>query len=491
VDAGKIAGAENGGRPGHAAKTLLAAVGLVLAYYLAARFSMHFTTSPDGVAVVWLPNAFMLFTLLRSQGRHWWMLPLTVLAEVAADVPFFRWYEAVIISTVNIAEVTAAYLMLRRLGIASTLEGLRDHLRFLLAGPMFGALFGSLLGGAVIKYMHGAAENYLTSTRIWWFSDALGLLIVTPLLLMMWRPDAVRSFLRLRENLWGLAIIVLALSMYGLTCLYYKDALLTPSVLLPPMLYAAYRLGPTFTSVAVAIVSLALAAMVISGIEVFGDERLNVSILHVQELIFTMSIMSLGFALLMSELRQNERQLERRVDARMRELASANEKLAVMAQTDALTGLLNRRAIFELATSDLQRCRRYSRPLAVIMIDLDFFKAVNDTYGHQAGDEVLRHVGAVLRASLRTSDRSARYGGEEFLVVAPEADEETAHDLAERLRAVFADSPTHVGSLQIPLTISLGFALLQPDDDLASLIKRADDALYEAKRKGRNRVERG
>ncbi len=477
-----------GGKSGDYLRRGLMALALLFAYYLAGRFSMSFTSSPDGIAVIWLPNAFLLFFLLYNRGRHYWMLPLTVLAEIAADLPVFHWYEATVMSAVNIAEATLAYGLLRRMGVAQ-LQRLEDHVRFLLAGPVFGALAGGILGAAVIKYLHGGTESYLSLVRIWWFGDALGLLIATPLLLNLTQPGALKAFVGRGEHLAGLAVAMLAIAAYGVLSLIYKDILLTPAVLLPPILYAANRLGSGFTTVAVALVSLALAAMVIAGVQMFGEEKLNVSILHVQELIFTMSIMSLGFAVLMAEIRQHKRQLEQRVVERTRELAEANERLAVMAQTDVLTGLLNRRAIFESAAQDLDRCLRYGRPLAIIMMDIDLFKSVNDRYGHQAGDAVLHHIGRTLLESLRASDKPGRYGGEEFIVVAPETDEEMARELAERLREIFAAEAIEAEGHRIPITVSIGFSLMRQGDDLSQVVRRADEALYQAKRNGRNRVE--
>jgi diguanylate cyclase (GGDEF)-like protein len=464
------------------------AFGLMLAYYLAARFSMAFTTSPDGVAVIWLPNAFLLVTLLLNRGRHAWMLLLTVFAEIAADIPVFRWYESAIISGVNITEVFIAYSLLRRLGVLQ-LERLESQLRFLVAGPIISAFIGGLLGAAVIKYVHGAEDSYISIARVWWFGDALGLLVTTPLLLSVFNYEKISSFVVRREYLAGYLVLIAALAVYVSLSVIYKDVLLTPAILLPPMLYAAHRLKLGFTTVSVTLTSLTLAILVTAGVPLFGDARLIVGILHAQEFIFILSIMSLGFAVLMAEIEQHKHQLEQRVADRTRELAELNQQLTMMAQTDALTGLLNRRAIFELAAQDVDRCLRYGRPLAILMIDVDMFKLVNDQYGHQAGDVVLARVGHVLQESLRTSDQSARYGGEEFIVVAPEANEETASELAERLRAILASQAIQAEGHEIRITVSIGFSLLRQGDDFAQLTKRADEALYLAKKNGRNRVE--
>ncbi len=159
-----------------------------------------------------------------------------------------------------------------------------------------------------------------------------------------------------------------------------------------------------------------------------------------------------------------------------------------LAVVDDLTGLANRRRFFEVAERDLASCRRGGRPLTVLMLDLDRFKQVNDTYGHQTGDEVLRELAQRLAAEIRSTDILGRYGGEEFALALPDSDAEAAAQAAERLRAAVDGAPFLTRSGALPITISIGLADLHPDDaDLDALLARADQALYRAKRSGRNR----
>lgn len=160
-----------------------------------------------------------------------------------------------------------------------------------------------------------------------------------------------------------------------------------------------------------------------------------------------------------------------------------------LAATDALTGVLNRHRFFELAESEWETSRRLGRPLAAMMLDIDDFKRVNDTYGHAMGDAVLVGVAERCQTALREGDILGRYGGEEFAVVLPATDLEAARSVAERLRVVIGGEPLRFSSGAIAVTVSVGVvADREPDTGLASLLNRADEALYAAKGSGRNCV---
>ncbi len=167
------------------------------------------------------------------------------------------------------------------------------------------------------------------------------------------------------------------------------------------------------------------------------------------------------------------------------------ETLRHQATHDELTGLVNRRHLFELAEREHARIRRdNASPAALIMLDVDHFKRINDTYGHLAGDEVLRHLGHQLMASLRTADIAARYGGEEFAILLPATDLDAALRLAARLREEAAASTVYSDGQPLHYTLSLGLtALTAQDVSLDMAIARADEALYRAKMGGRNRIE--
>jgi diguanylate cyclase (GGDEF)-like protein len=179
----------------------------------------------------------------------------------------------------------------------------------------------------------------------------------------------------------------------------------------------------------------------------------------------------------------------RRILELQEQLLAAQESLRHQATHDPLTGLLNRAAILEALDRELARAGREGKPVGVLLADVDHFKAINDTYGHPAGDAVLREVGRRLGASLRPYDALGRYGGEEFLTVLPECDAEGLGRLGERLRQCVGEAAFSLPGEFVPVTLSLGGAAGTHDAD--ALLRAADGALYRAKRAGRNRVELG
>ena len=160
------------------------------------------------------------------------------------------------------------------------------------------------------------------------------------------------------------------------------------------------------------------------------------------------------------------------------------------ADHDGLTRIHNRRAFDERLVEELRRHQRYRQPMSLLMLDIDHFKAVNDTYGHPTGDDVLREVGRVLAETLRSTDFTARYGGEEFVVILPQTSEDQSRMLAERLRALIAATQFQHDGRTFSITVSIGVASLLPGAlaKRKDLLEKADQALYQAKHRGRNQV---
>ncbi len=189
------------------------------------------------------------------------------------------------------------------------------------------------------------------------------------------------------------------------------------------------------------------------------------------------------------KLQDYTKDLEKMVEKRTKELKSALEALEILATTDSLTGLATRRYFFDFFDREFKESRRYRRLFSCLMIDIDKFKAVNDTYGHQYGDFVLRELAQILRASVRETDLLGRYGGEEIIILLPETDKEHASILAERLRKLVSEHIFSFREIEIKLTISIGITEFMPTDNAVDeIVMRADSALYSAKQRGGNFV---
>lgn len=174
----------------------------------------------------------------------------------------------------------------------------------------------------------------------------------------------------------------------------------------------------------------------------------------------------------------------------LNEIAELQQQLHEQANRDPLTGLYNRRYLDATLERELARCKRSEQMLALLMIDIDYFKQTNDSYGHQAGDAILMELGQLLSGIARAGDVACRYGGEEFLLIMPNMGVDAAHQRAEELRASFAAKKMYFGDYCLQSTISIGIAVFPSHGSTAeALVKRADAALYEAKHGGRNCVK--
>lgn len=204
------------------------------------------------------------------------------------------------------------------------------------------------------------------------------------------------------------------------------------------------------------------------------------------------SIIALLFALLTSRLLyysaiEQSRTEKERLECLVKE---RTKEIELLSQTDSLTGLWNRRHLEETLDIEFKRAKRYDKELSIMIIDLDHFKNINDTYGHMAGDEVLRQISSRIKDSQRETDFVGRYGGEEIVVILPETDLQTSISIADDIRKIIAQEPVEFENKIIKVTASIGISNLRDEhNNYPSIFSEADEALYSAKELGRNRVE--
>jgi diguanylate cyclase (GGDEF)-like protein len=464
-------------------------------FFLGAKLSLVFAIQPESLVILWMPNGLLLATLLHfGLRRYGWFTVAILIAEVAADYPTYQLTESLLYGLINLGEATLAWAILRRWRFNPSFSAPRDLGCFLVAGPLLSALVAACAAAAVYWHYEENAVGYLEFLRIWWFSDGVGVLLITPLVLSVW---PVRSSTRVGTTVklrWydlfvAMAVVVLLAMFLMARDGQYAGWPVRPVLLLPFVLYASVRLTPRATTIVLTLVAIAALFVTASGRRPFGPIDLQQTILQVQQFIIIIAVGGLGISSLLAQLRANVAQLELRVLERTSELREANERLRQLAVTDALTGLANRRALFEAMNREIERSRRHAHPLTIIMFDIDRFKAINDLHGHAAGDRVLQRVAQLALGLVRSGDLLARYGGEEFLLLAPETDRSQAVQLAERIRAELHAADVPVDHTTIRFTASFGIASLNEDDrDASAVIARADQALYSAKESGRDRV---
>lgn len=479
-----------------------------LLYYLGAKLGL-LTGIPEGMAILSPASSVLLAALILFRGRGFALFgPSVIVAEIIADAPTFSLLEALLFGVVNVTEAYIAFLLLKRWHFNPRFTALGDLTKFVVAGPLIAALACAFLGAGIYAHFRGAETGYLEFVRIWWFGDGLGLLLFTPLSLSLWRTPWAGDR---APATWGSTDWIMsaaALGVIGLLAFARNGSFggvhVGPEFLLPFAIYAAARLDFRWATLSTAMAALAISMLTTGGRNPFGNLTPHEAVIDAQAFIFLMSLMSLGLSALLSQLRAQQQvlqltnrrlnelngELERRVSERTTELAAVNAQLSRLAMTDALTGLLNRRAFCELAQRELEQHKRHHQPLAVLMLDIDHFKAINDSHGHQAGDQVLRQFVAIVKDIIRAGDVFARYGGEEFVILAPFTSLKDAVLLAHRIREALGAHGLRADQREIKVTASAGIAAVTYEcSNLDTLLKHADDALYRAKASGRNRVE--
>ncbi|HEX4321127.1 MAG TPA: diguanylate cyclase [Acidobacteriaceae bacterium] len=439
--------------------------------------------TPAAADILWPANGLILAFLLGLPRRSWFSYLFgSVVANmlVHALYPFSFW-QTLLYSLANTVEILVAAIGLApRPGWRIDLTNVRTLIRFFVYGvvlaPLVSTLFVALLW---ILYGHPAG---LLGLLNWFVGDATGIIIMTPLMLALERHEIAALFDRARR--WETVVILGGLLMLSV-CIFAQSKAPVVFLLFPALLLIIFRLGNAGSAIGI---FLMVASAAIFTVQLRGPfaPAITGSLIHSILLLQSFLFVSLLTIYMVSAVLAGR-------DRHQQQLTVAYQEADANAATDHVTGLANRRAFDQKLAQEWRRAVRDRAVLSLIMIDVDQFKLYNDYYGHLAGDACLRTIGEILgSAPLRETDLAARYGGEEFAILLPRAGSEGAAMLAQRICQTVADRhiphlPYHPGIV----TLSMGVATIRPIDEWSEsmLIEKADQALYCAKKEGRNQVK--
>ena len=446
-------------------------------YFAAAKLSLFFAIPPGYATAVWPPSGIAVAAMLLFGNRVWpgvWAGVALVNTMVDASV-----FTAALMGCGNTLEALAgATLIRRRVGGLYEFDSGEDVVRFLAIAASCSTIAATIGVGAIALQEPVSGLDLIQQWWTWWQGDTVGIIMVTPLILS-WsarptRPSSPRR--AIEAAAFGLVLLLATALVFGGTGEPFT--VLSLVFMIPPaIIWAAFRLGQREVTLSSAAACSVAIWYTVQGRGPFALASLNQTLLLL--LAFVSTVVTTGLVLT-AVVAQRRRANEALQDA-LRELAE-------QAIRDPMTGLYNRRFLREFLARELIRAKRAGGGLAVIVMDLDHFKRVNDSFGHDAGDLVLIEVATLLKSSIRGSDMVCRFGGEEFVLVLTDATRGSALRRCEEIQAAIKRlEPMYRGRSLGQPTASFGLALF-PDHgaEADALINASDAALYEAKRAGRD-----
>ncbi len=466
------------------------AVAFIVAFVALGRASNQFQEFLN-ISPWWLPAA-LTFALFVRKGWRW--VGVAWVAEMASavinfDVPvaleaeFFHVARDAAVGRVGYA--LAAVLAVRVLMMDRALRRPRDVVIFVLCGVGVGAGI-SALGGILGNVVKGAATlaEAPEAILLWWAGDAVAVIVLGAPLVMVSRVslEQLRSGWRRRQGLVegaAQAMLVLGTPILALQIASHRSYLFLCFV---PLAWVALRRGIAVTACS------ALVMNVVTTYAVGHQTNQGVTLADLQLFMGTLTVTALLLGAVVSQLQELNRDLEERVIARTSELAAANDQLSYQATHDPLTGLANRVLFDDRLQNALDRRRRQPALLGVLLLDLDGFKAINDTHGHAVGDVVLATVGERLRRLMRTEDTVARLGGDEFAVVLDAGVKDQAVEAVTQRIIASLTQPIQVGGFTVSVGASIGAAMTDGAVEAAQLLREADSQMYAVKRNGKGRA---
>jgi diguanylate cyclase (GGDEF)-like protein len=434
---------------------------LTVVYLVAGKLGLRLAFVHASVTAVWAPTGISLAAFLTLGYEVWpavllaaFLVNLTTAGSVATSIG---------IAIGNTVEgVVGAYLVTRFAGGRRAFLRAPDALRFALLAAIVATAISATIGVTTLSVGGFAPwRDYGSLWMTWWLGDAVGALVVTPVLLW-WIAD---HRVQWSKQQWLEAAVLLATFVVA-TLAVFSD-LATAGVrnyplefvCLPFLIWAAFRFSPREVATAMLILSGIAIAGTMHGFGPFVRESENESLLLLQAFIGVTEVTAMAFAIVVAERHHVEEQLRR------------------LAVSDPLTGLANYRQMTEILQGEIKRCQRTGRRFAVLFLDLDGLKKINDRHGHLVGSRALCRVADAIQAASRVIDTGARYGGDEFALILPETGEAAAAQVATRLtERLSADGE------KPKLSASIGIAVYPRDGDTVEvLLGAADGLLYDAK----------
>jgi diguanylate cyclase (GGDEF)-like protein len=443
------------------AKEVLILLVLAAIYFAVGKLGLRLASVHPSATAVWPPTGITLVAFLVLGYRVWpgiFLGALLVNLTTTGSLPV-----CLGIAAGNTLEgILGCYLLNRFAEGEASFESSKGALAFVVFAAMFSTMVSATFGVTSLA-LGGYARwsNYGPIWLTWWMGDAVGDLVVAPLLIL-WstKPQLRWSRVRLLE------VVLLLLYLFVAGLVVFEGLIPSKSrnyplefLCVPALIWAAFRFRPRRAQLATCLLAGMAIHGTLRGRGPFVRPTLNESLLFAQAYTGVMAVMTLLLAMVVEE--------------HMR----TTEQIRQMAVTDPLTGLSNYRKLLEALDSEIKRCDRTGRPFALVLLDLDGLKKINDALGHLVGSRALCRVAHVLRTHCRATDTSARYGGDEFAVVLPEAGARAAEQVAQRIRRYLASDREHPG-----VSVSTGTAVFPADGKTVDQILRsADAALYRMK----------
>jgi diguanylate cyclase (GGDEF)-like protein len=436
---------------------------LAVVYFGTAKLGLRFAFVNPSATALWAPTGITLAAFLIFGSRMWpgaflgaFFANLTTAGSVLTSIG---------IATGNTLEGVAGCYLIRRFARGpQAFERAQDIFKFAFVAGMVSTAISATVGVTSLS-LGGYADRTLYGSiwRTWWLGDGVGAVLVTPLVLL-WRENPRLNWTR--EQIIEIALLFLGLFITVWIVFggrFHSEVKNYPLeyLCIPFLIWAAFRFGRRKAASATCVLAGVAIWGTLQGFGPFSREDLNTSLLLVQSFVGIVAVTSLALAAEVSE--------RKRADERVQQLVG----------TDSLTGLANYRRLIDAVELEIKRYGRSGRSFAILLLDLDGLKKLNDTHGHMVGSQALCRVADVLQAHCRQIDTPARFGGDEFAVVLPETDSAQAKQIATRIRERMASD-----GKSPPISVAVGSAVF-PDDgeSIEKLLSAADRTLYGMKRR--------